>query len=194
MSDERWLEKLVKKNRSYRRFEQDVEVPPETLRELVNLARLSASLANFQPLKYRLVTSQSEREDVFPCLGWAGYLEDWEGPEEGERPSAYIVFLGDTELASSFQYDAGIAAQSMLLGAASRGLGGCIIASVKRETLRESLRIPDRYKIIFVLALGKPSEDVVIEPLPSDGDIKYWRDEKDVHHVPKRALDDIIIP
>lgn len=193
MKDEGWLEELVKVNRSYRRFDQDVEVPPETLRELVNLARLSASLANFQPLKYRLVTSPSERAEVFPCLGWAGYLEDWEGPQEGERPSAYIVFLGDMELANSFQYDAGIAAQSMLLGAASRGLGGCIIASVKRERLRKALHIPDPFEIIFVLALGKPAEKVVIEPLPPDGDIKYWRDAEGVHHVPKRGLDDIIL-
>ncbi|MGM0374452.1 MAG: nitroreductase family protein [Chloroflexota bacterium] len=194
MRDERWLKELVKKNRSYRRFHQDVEVITKTLRDLVDLGRLSASSANRQPLKYRLVTSQSEQGDVFPCLGWAGYLEDWEGPQEGERPSAYIVFLGDTELASSFQYDAGIAAQSMLLGAASRGLGGCIIASVERERLRASLDISDRYEILFVLALGKPAEKVVVEPLPPDGDIKYWRDEEGVHHVPKRGLDDLILP
>jgi len=41
--------------------------------------------------------------------------------------------------------------------------------------------------------LGKPKEKIVIEPMTSAGNIKYWRDEQGVHHVPKRSLDEIII-
>ncbi|MFO7943681.1 MAG: nitroreductase family protein [Anaerolineales bacterium] len=193
MDERAWLKSLIKSNRSYRRFSPDVRISSQTLHELVDLGRLSASSANLQPLKYRLVTSESEREKVFPCLGWAGYIKDWQGPEEEERPAAYIVFLGDTRLSHSFRYDAGIAVQSMLLGAAVRELGGCIIASVKRERLREELDIPDRYEILFVLALGNPNEEVKIDPLPPEGNIKYWRDEEGIHHVPKRPLDEIII-
>ena len=37
---------LVKKNRSYRRFKQDYPIDINTLKELVNLARLSASSGN----------------------------------------------------------------------------------------------------------------------------------------------------
>jgi nitroreductase len=184
---------LIVKNRSYRRFYQYEAISRETLKELIDLARLSASGANRQPLKYTLVCDPEANALVFPNLAWAGYLQDWPGPSEGERPSAYVIVLGDTEVSQSFGVDHGIAAQSILLGAAEKGLGGCIIASVQKQNLREALGIPSRYKILFVIALGKPKETVVIDPVGPDGDIKYWRDSDSVHHVPKRSLDDLIV-
>ena len=73
------------------------------------------------------------------------------------------------------------------------GLGGCIIGSIKREELRKALDISSRYEILLVLALGKPKEIVVIEEVGSTKDIKYWRDSEGIHHVPKRALDELIV-
>jgi nitroreductase len=187
------LKDLVQGNRSYRRFHQEVPVRLETLRELVNLARLSASGANLQPLKYVLSHGAERNAAIFDTLSWAAYLKDWAGPEEGERPAAYIVVLGDTTIRKSFGVDPGIAAQSIMLGAAEQGLGGCMLASIQRDVLREALGIDRRYEILLVLALGKPKETVVMDPVGPDGDIKYWRDADGVHHVPKRALDEIII-
>jgi nitroreductase len=189
----RMLKDLVLKNRSYRRFYQEVVVELKTLRELVDLARLSASALNLQPLKYVLSCEPQKNALIFPHLGWAGYLKDWPGPVEGERPSAYIIMLGDTEISRSVGCDHGIAAQSILLGATEKGLGGCMIATVKRQELSQALGIAPRYEIVLVIALGKPKETVVIEKVGPDGDVKYWRDSQSVHHVPKRALDDIII-
>ena len=184
---------LILRNRRYRRFYQEVDIKLETLRELVDLARLSASAANMQPLKYILSREPQRNSLIFPHLAWARYLKDWSGPCEGERPSAYIVILRDTEISRSFGCDHGIAAQSIMLGATEKGLGGCIIASIDREGLRKALEIPPRYEILLVLALGKPKEKVVIETVGPDGDTRYWRDSEGVHHVPKRTLDDIII-
>ena len=184
---------LILKNRSYRRFYQEVDIKLETLRELVDLARLSASARNAQPLKYILSCEPRRNSLTFPNLAWAGYLTGWSGPCEGERPSAYIIILGDIQITQSFGCDHGIAAQSILLGATEKGLGGCIIASIGKEGLRKALEIPPRYEILLVLALGKPKETVVIETVGPSGDTKYWRDSEGVHHVPKRPLDDIII-
>ncbi|MGD0483822.1 MAG: nitroreductase family protein [Gemmatimonadales bacterium] len=176
-----------------RRFHQSAAVDIETLRQLVDLARLSASAANLQPLKYILSCDPERNATIFPLLAWAGYLKDWPGPVEGERPAAYIVILGDKDLRQSFDCDHGIAAQSILLGATERGLAGCIIASIQRRELREALAIPDHLEILLVLALGRAKEKVVIEPVGPEGDIKYWRDADGVHHVPKRALEEIIV-
>jgi nitroreductase len=187
------MKDLVLKNRSYRRFTEDVEVDYQTLRELVDLARLSASAANKQPLRYILSCTKEKNALIFPNLAWAAYLRDWNGPSEGERPSAYIVVLADTEVSTNFNWDAGICSQSILLGAVEQGLGGCIIASVNKPDLKQALGIPNQYEIVFVLALGKPKEKVVIEPVPPTGNIKYWRDADETHHVPKRSLEDLII-
>lgn len=187
------LKDLIIKNRSYRRFEEGMTVDPDTLRRLVDLARLSASGGNKQPLKYILSHVRERNALIFENLSWAVYLEDWPGPAEGERPSAYIVILGDTSIRETFGCDHGIAAQSILLGAAEAGLGGCIIGSVSREGLRTALEIPDRYEILLVIALGKPAEESRLEDVGSEGDIRYWRDELGVHHVPKRSLEEIII-
>lgn len=181
------------KNRSYRRFYQEESISMDVLRDLVDLARFSPSAANRQPLKYILANEPEQNAKIFSCLGWAGYLKDWPGPKEGERPSAYIVILGDTRITDDFYCDHGIAAQSIMLGAVEKGLGGCIIASVNREKLREVLQIPEDYRILLVLALGKTRETVVLEELGADGDIRYWRDPEGTHHVPKRSLSELII-
>jgi len=193
MEEAGMIRDLVQKNRSYRRFYQDVKIEIETLRELVDLARLSASAANLQPLKYIISNSPEKNAAIFRHLVWAGYLKDWSGPDEGERPSAYVIVLADTRIAESAGCDHGIACQSMLLGAVEKGLGGCIIGSVNRTELREDLGIPDHLDILLVVALGRPRETVVIEEVGPDGNIRYWRDSEGVHHVPKRKLDHLIV-
>lgn len=187
------IKDLITKNRSYRRFRQDVAVELETLKDLVDMARLSASAANMQPLRYILSCDPEKNALIFSFLGWAAYLKDWPGPREGERPSAYIIMLEDTRIGHPLHCDHGIAAQSILLGATEKGLGGCMIGSVDKKGLRRALEIPDHLEVLLVLAVGEPGENVVIETVGPDGDIKYWRDSEGVHHVPKRALDEIII-
>ncbi|HSH71330.1 MAG TPA: nitroreductase family protein [Deferrisomatales bacterium] len=187
------LRDLVLRNRSYRRFDESHAISRDTLLELVDLARITASAANRQPLKYVLSWDPERNAAIFPHLAWAGYLKDWDGPAPGERPSAYIAILVDQNVAKEWWCDDGIAAQTMLLEATRRGLGGCMIGAIQKEKLRQALEIPDNLMIRLVLALGKPAETVVLEDLGSDGDIRYWRDDQGVHHVPKRSLDEIVL-
>jgi len=187
------LKTLVRKSRSYRRFDESHSIDGDTLRELVRLAQYSPTGNNMQPLKFWLSNTPEMNQKIFPHLGWAGSLKDWKGPKEGERPTAYIIILGDTDIQATFGVDYGIAAQSMMLGAVEKDLGGCMIASARREGLQEALGIPDQYRILLVLALGKPVERVVTEPVGEDGSIKYYRDEDGIHHVPKRSLEELIV-
>ncbi|MBN1932793.1 MAG: nitroreductase family protein [Desulfobacterales bacterium] len=187
------VENLIRKNRSCRRFYQAHTVDLDTLRELVNLARLSASAANLQPLKYILSCEPNKNADIFSCLAWAAYLKDWPGPIEGERPSAYIIILGDYSISKNFYCDHGIASQSILLGAREKGLAGCMIAAIDHKKLRQVLNISSQFEILLVLAIGKPKEQVVIKEVGTDGNIKYWRDDSGIHYVPKRNLNDIIL-
>ena len=112
---------------------------------------------------------------------------------EGERPAAYIVILCDTRISRTSGCAPGIAAQTILLGAMERGIGGCLIGSVNTDGLRSELGIPGEWEIRLVLALGKPAEEVVLETIRPGGDIRYWRDAKGVHHVPKRPFEEVIV-
>ena len=186
------IKDLVTKNRTCRRFDESYKVEYKTLEQLIGLARLSASGANKQPLKFFLFNLPEDCERIFPFTAWAGYLKEWPGPGPGERPSAYIIILGDTSISDSFGVDHGIAAQSIMLGATEAGIGGCIIGSIKRDELRKEFKIPLQFEILLILALGKTVENVVIEEIKND-DVKYWRDTDMTHHVPKRNLEELIL-
>ena len=186
------LKELVLKNRSYRRFFQNELIEKVQLRRWLDLARLGASGRNAQSLRYVTVTNQSLCKQVFDNLSWAGYLSNWDGPIEGEQPVAYVIMLNDESLSKNYFCDDGIAVQNLLLGAVEDGYGGCILRAFKEKNIRELLNVSVDYSIIQVVALGKPKEKIVIEEM-KDEDIKYWRDENGVHHVPKRKLEDLVI-
>ena len=187
------LEELLTRNRSYRRFHEDQPLDEKTLVGLIELARRCPSAANRQPLKYLISWEPERNAAIFPHLRWAAALTDWPGPAEGERPTGYVVILGDRRIASNFFCDDGIVAQSMLLAAAEQGLGGCMIGSIDRDGLRRTLAIPDHFQILLAIALGKPAETVVLEMDQSPDQLPYWRDADGIHHVPKRPLDEILI-
>ncbi|MBU4554784.1 MAG: nitroreductase family protein, partial [Candidatus Desulforudis sp.] len=69
------LSDLVHRNRSYRRFSQSTKIEEATLRELVDLARHTASAANLQPLRYMLSSDAVRNALIFDCLTWAAYLK-----------------------------------------------------------------------------------------------------------------------
>lgn len=185
------IRELVIKNRSYRRFDQSVKISKEKLKNWIELARFSASGRNMQTLKYVVCTNEKTNDKIFQHLGWAGYLTHWAGPEEGERPVAYVAVLNDKSLDEKYFCDDGIAVQSILLGAVEDGFGGCIIGTVNKSKVAKILELPENLEILWMIALGKPAEKVVLENV-KDNDIKYWRDEAEIHHVPKRPLDEII--
>ena len=186
------VREALHRSRSYRRFYQEAAVPDAELRIIADAARLSPSGRNIQALKFFISNDRNLNSKIFGTLSWAGYLPDWDGPEEGERPSAYIVQVLDTTIAANTLCDEGITAQSMLLQAVELGYGGCIIAAVRRDELHRILELPGHFKILNVIALGKPKETVVIEEM-KDGQYKYWRTPDGIHHVPKRPLSELII-
>ncbi len=187
------LKELILKNRSYRRFIQTHHIDKSLLVELVDFARLAPSACNFQPLKYFISNEKELNSKIFHTIGWASHLKDWPGPIEGERPSAYIVIIGDKSICANVKWDDGICAQNILLGAVEKGLGGCMIGSIQKTKLKSILNLQDGYEILLITALGKPIENIIIEEIDNNGDTRYFRDDKQNHHVPKRKLDDILI-
>ena len=188
------LKELIKKNRSYRRFYQDEKINNQILEDAINLARLSASAKNLQPLKYIVSNDEKTNSEIFGALGFAGYLKDWNGPKEGERPSAYIIIVADKNIPLTFvDVDLGIAMQSIMLGLVEQELGGCMIQSINKKKIVEILDINEtKYEIMAVLAIGKPKENVILQDM-KDNNYKYFRDAKQNHYVPKRTMEEILL-
>ena len=184
---------LVARTRSYRRFDQSADIPQEKLESWAALARLAPSSANLQGLKFLLVNEPELNATIFKSISFAGYLKEWGGPKEGEKPSAYILILGDTSIKQNFDLDVGIAAQTIMLAANADGFGGVMMGAIKREALHADLQIPSRFEIVLLLALGKPAEVVLVEDISEEHGIRYYRDAEDVHHVPKRPLSELIM-
>lgn len=189
------IDQLVSHTRTCRRFRQDSQIPSALLHDLVNLARLSGSARNGQPWQYMVVNDPALHARIFPFLGWAGYLANWRGPVPGEQPAAYILcFLNTRRLVVGEKeafFDLGIASQSLLLGAAARNILGCRIGAFSPK-LANLFVVPEHLRLELVIALGQPAERVVLEEM-QDESVVYWRDNHEVHHVPKRSLDDVLV-
>jgi len=190
------LKDLLLKNRSYRGYDETRAVTREELVDLVEHARLTPSSVNKQALKYYLACEREKTNQIQPLTAWAKALKK-EVPYEGHCPRAFIVICQDTAISTAleaYQKDVGIVAQTMLLRAAELGLGGCMIGSCRRSEILSILQLePEKYSVGLVLALGKPKEEVRIVPVKEDGNTAYYRDENQVHYVPKRGLGDILV-
>lgn len=190
------LKDLLKKSRSYRGYDESRIFTKDELMELVECTRLCPSSSNMQPLKYYLAWKKEDVEKIQMMTRWAGAITDRKLPYEGMCPTAFIVICQDTRISentTAFLKDVGIVAQTMLLAAAEKGLGGCMIGSFNKEGVRESLGLADHLVPHLVVALGAPAEVIELEDAPEGGSVKYYRDEKDVHHVPKRMLSELIL-
>ena len=182
---------LVKKARSYRRYDPKKPVSTDTLKELVEAARLTPSAGNLQRLRYLAVTEKSDVLALTKEVKWAGYLSDWDGPTDDEAPTAYLILLSPESTGVS-QIDVGIAAETILLAAAEKGIGGCMILNFPREELTERYDLAGKYKIELMISIGVPAEKVELEEM-KDGNVRYYRDRSDVHRVPKRPLREVFL-
>lgn len=186
------IKEIAQRSRSYRRFDNSYAVAEAVLTDAIDVARYAPSARNAQTIKYLIVTDKSECAAVFGTLKWAGYLKEWDGPEPDERPSAYVIMLHDSNLGAYNAIDTGLCAELINLALNERGLGCCMIGAFDKPRLMAISGIAANLEPLLVLAVGKPTENVVVEPM-RDGEIRYWRDERQTHHVPKRSLDEIIL-
>lgn len=187
---------LVEKSRSWRGYDESRKVSREELVSLVECARLTPSSINMQPLKYYLACDEETVGKIQPLTGWARALPQIQLPHPGKRPTAFIVICQDLALNKAtdrFQKDIGIVAQTMLLAATEMGLGGIMIGNFNPDKVREALSLPETVRPMLILAIGKPDETIVLTDVGADGRVNYYRDENDVHYVPKRRLEDLLL-
>ena len=190
------LKDLLEKNRSYRGYDETRKVTEEELRELVAYTRLCPAAANVQPLKYFLAWEPEEVEKVQGLTKWARALPEMVLPHPGKRPTGFVVICQNKRIDENlnrYQKDVGIVAQTMLLAAVEQGLGGCMIGNFQAGEVMEVLGLPEEIRPLLIVAFGKPAEEIHLVDVPEDGNTNYYRDENDVHYVPKRTLADELL-
>jgi nitroreductase len=188
------LNELIRKTRSYRTFDESRPITETDMRRMIELARFVPSAMNKQPLRYRIISAPDELEKVYANSRYAAALKI-KLPHQGQKPTGFIAILCDTEVGSPEKYvpvDCGIAAQTILLTATEMGFGGCMLGSFNPERFCADFDIPARYSPLLLIALGTPAEEIVLEDAQGDA-ITYYRDDCNVHHVPKRKLEDILL-
>lgn len=180
----------IKSRRSIRKFRQE-PIPAEILMKLVDCARMAPYPMNLQPLKFAILSDEKLLEEIYPCTRWAGFLEDG-FPKEGERPTAYILMLGDTEIKknSDFQVEVGAAGTTITLAAVEEGIASCWLGAINRDKIREILGIPENLTVLDLIALGYPAQESQAVPMV-DGDFKYYMREETLQ-VPKRSLEEVL--
>jgi nitroreductase len=183
---------LVEMTRSCRRFDQK-DLPQDFLDSLIEIARICPSARNSQPLKYITIDDQDFMNRLFPNLLWAGALKDWDGPETNERPKAYIAMILDKSISGNAAWDSGIVAQTLQLYAMEQGIGSCILGSFDKKKIEELLELDDKQEIQFLIAFGYPLEKRVIVDVKEESDVKYYRDDNEVHYVPKRSVQSLLL-
>lgn len=190
------LKELVIKNRSYRGFDENYSFTKEQLERYIDLTRYTASSVNAQPLKYKIVYEKNEVEAVRPLTRWARALPDMVLPHPNMHATAFIIICQDTDISPNlarYQKDIGIVAQTITLAAVEDGLGGCMIGNFTPDDVKETLNLAENLTPMLIIALGKPAEEIVIKEIDNGESTKYYRDENDIHYVPKRKLKDILI-
>lgn len=190
------IKDLVRANRSYRGYDESRRVTREELVELVDCARLTASSVNQQPLKYYIAWEKEEVDRIQSLTKWARGLPDLTLPHQGKCPTAFIIICQDKNLSDNlarFQKDVGIVAQTMLLAATEMGLGGCMVGNFGAGSVSEAVGLPENLAPLLIVAIGKPDEQVVLTEVSEGESVAYYRDEADVHYVPKRRLEDVLL-
>ena len=180
----------VLQTRCTRRF-SPCEISNDDLLDLVELARNSSSAMNAQPLKYITITDEVVKEEVYKPLKWAAHLTEWDQSEK-EKPSAYVLVVNDTSIEGFAPIDSGIAMQTIMLGATTKGLSACMMASIDKEAYKELFKLESQMEPMFIIAFGKGDENIKLVD-PKNGDTNYYRDENDTHCVPKRTLEEIVL-
>ncbi len=190
------IKSLVLKNRSYRKFDMSKPITREMLLDFIDTARFTPASVNVQPIVYKLSYEPELNAKIRPHTFWAKMLKDYNGPDEAHNPTAYIAICTDNKLAPNperYDRDIGIVAQTIMLAAVEKGFGGCMIGNFSKASVCKIMGISEDYNLRLLLALGAPDEEIILETLEKDAPYMYYRDENNVHHVPKRKLEDLII-
>ena len=185
------LDTLLRRNRSHRGYDTSYMVSMRQLRTIVSVNDKIPSSKNWQVLRFRLLDAESGGKDFCRLLRLGALLPELHLPLSGTEPQAFIVVCTTVPVNRSVDIDLGIALQSMALKAVEIGLNALIVRAFYPQEIKQVLGL--ELEPIAVLAVGKGAENIVLDEVPAGSDLRYYRSEDGVHHVPKIRPDDLLV-
>jgi len=192
------LETLLRWRRDVRRFRAD-PVAPTVLDELIGLAALAPSVGNSQPWRFVKVNDPVRRADIRTNFAEtnADALADYAGERAklyatlklngfDQAPVHLAVFcdpgtasghgLGSKTMPETLAYSVVGAINTLWLAARVRGIGVGWVSILDAERARQTLDVPDTWKLIGYLCIGYPEEEHDDPELQRHG----WQDRIDI--------------
>jgi len=182
---------LISKTRCTRRFKENKKITKNDLEEIVDTARITSSAKNMQPLKYIIVNNEEKVDKLSKTTTWAAHLTSW-SQGQNEQPSAYIILVNDTSIDGFVMVDAGISLQTIMLASKIKGYASCALGSIDKEYCKKAFNLAENLEPVLGIAIGVEDEVLNLVAVENN-DTNYYRNDKDEHCVPKRALDEVLL-
>jgi nitroreductase len=172
----------IERRRAYRSFEA-VRITDELIEDLAGSAQLAPSCFNYQPWKFVFVYDEEMLVKMREALS--------KGNEWVYAASLIIAVFGkreedcNTQGREYYLFDMGQASAFLQLRATELGLVAHPIAGFSESKVKEILGIPDEYKVITLINVGKKSDK--ISPVLSEKQIEWEKNRPE-----RKRLDEFI--
>lgn len=161
------VQQAINERRAYRSLEP-VEITEKLVKDLAKNARLAPSCNNNQPARFIFIYDPASLKELHAALS--------PGNAWAQAASLIIVVFSKREDdclirdREYYQFDTGLATAFLILRATELGLVAHPIAGFSPKKTKEILGIPEEYKVITLVNVGKHSE--IISPVLSDEQVE----------------------
>ena len=122
----------------------DKPIPPKALRRILQAGRMAGSAKNSQAWRFVLLEERKRKEELAACGQFAAHI-----------PSAAAV-VAVVMPKEGRDFDAGRAAQNMMLAAHADGIATCPVSMHDQDCARRVLGLPEGHRVPIVIAFGYP--------------------------------------
>lgn len=141
---------VILNRRSIRRYEKK-EIPKDVLYKILESGRQAPSAANIQPYHFVVLTDQEIKKEISKGM-FNRFIQD----------SAFTIVgcdnTGEILTGKWAIVDTSIALQNMVIAAWALGIGSCWIGDFQENNVKQLLKVPNKWKIVAIIAFGYPAE------------------------------------
>jgi nitroreductase len=122
----------------------DKAISEETVSRILQAGRMAGSSKNSQPCRFVVLEKETRKKELAACGQFAAHI-----------PSAPVVIAVVLQ-PDGGAFDAGRAAQNMMVAAWNEGITSCPVSMHDADCARRVLGLPEGHRVAIVLSFGYP--------------------------------------